>query len=146
MSVTNVASHSFGIIATDSKTTKEIIANMVIVNDPLPLSKTQTFYTLEVQQESVEFKVMENGVAAEKVSDISQGEEIGNAVLELPPRLPVNAPLEVTFELQRDGRLHITGREPTSNAAIEIDIQTAHGLSDEELQAAKRRSNKLAIS
>jgi molecular chaperone DnaK len=146
MSVTNVASHSFGIIAIDSKTNKDIIANMVLVNDPLPLSKTQTFLTIDDNQATVEVKVMENGVASARVEDISIGEEIGNASLTLPPRLPQHAPIEVTFELQRDGRLHITGREPTSNAAIEIDVQTTHTISDEELQDAKSRSSKVVIS
>jgi molecular chaperone DnaK len=146
MSVTNVASHSFGIIAISPETDREIIANMVLVNDALPLSKTQTFHTVEADQETVEFKVMENGIASPRVDDISVGEEIGNATLTLPVRLPQHAPIEVTFELQRDGRLHITGREPTSNASIEIDIQTTRSLSDEELQAAKRRSNKLVVS
>jgi molecular chaperone DnaK len=146
MSVTNVASHSFGIIAIDPTTNKDIIANMVLVNDPLPLAKTQTFHTEDANQEEVEFKVMENGIASFRVDDITIGEEIGNANMKLPPRLPQNAPIEVTFDLQRDGRLHITGRELTSNVLIEIDIQTTRSLSDEELQAAKQRSNKLVIS
>lgn len=146
MSVTNVASHSFGIIAIDDSTNQEVIANMVIVNDPLPLSKTQTFQTFEADQESVELKVMENGETAHRVDDVTVGQEIGNAVLHLPPRLPLHAPIEVTFELQKDGRLYITGREPQSNASIKIDIQTSRNLSEEELQKAKARSRNVVVS
>jgi len=146
ISVTNVASHSFGIIAVDDRSNKDIIANMVIVNDALPASIIKTFHTLEANQEVVELKVMENAVGAYRVEDISAGEEIGNAFLHLPPRLPLHAPIEVTFELDRQGRLHVVGREPTSNAVIEIDIQTSHGISEEELLQAKARSNRLVIS
>jgi molecular chaperone DnaK len=146
MSVTNVASHSFGIIAIDPKTKKEIIANMVLVNDALPLLKTQNFFTLEANQETVEFNVIENGIASLHVLDPSVGEVIGNANLSLPPGLPENAPIEVTFELQRDGRLHMTGREPTGNGVVKLEIQTTHSLSEEELKEAKSRSNKLVIS
>lgn len=147
ISVTNVASHSFGIIVVDDdKSNKEVIANMVIVNDALPAEIKKTFHTLEANQELVEIKVMENAVGAHRVDDISAGEEIGNALLNLPPRLPLHAPIEVTFELDRQGRLHVVGREPTSNALIEIDIQTSHGISEEELRQAKARSNRLVIS
>lgn len=146
MSVTNVASHSFGIIAIDSRTRKDIIANLVIVNDPLPVIQKQTFHTVEANQESVDLKVMENNIAQARVEDTTAGEEIGNAVLQLPSRLPVNAPIEVTFDLQRDGRLSISGREPVSNAVVNIEIHTSHGLSEEELQEAMSRSNKLVVS
>ncbi len=148
MSVTNVASHSFGIIAIDDSANQEqeIIANLVIVNDALPLSTTKTFHTIEANQDSVELKVMENGVATQRVDDITAGQEIGNATLHLPPHLPLHAPIEVTFELQKDGRLHITGREPKSNTSIDIDIQTSRNLSDEELQKAKARSRNVVIS
>jgi molecular chaperone DnaK len=43
--VTNVSSHSFGIIAVDEATGAEIIANLVLTNEPLPRTKTQTFKT-----------------------------------------------------------------------------------------------------
>ena len=85
-------------------------------------------------------------MAAQRVDDITAGQEIGNATLHLPLRLPLHAPIEVTFELQKDGRLHITGHEPRSNASIEIDIQTSRNLSEEELQQAKARSRNIVIS
>lgn len=146
MTVTNVASHSFGIIAIDDRTNQEVIANIVIANDPLPLAKTKIFQTIEADQETVEIKVIENSVVSHRVEDVSKGQEIGNATLHLPPRLALHAPIEVTFELQRDGRLHMTGREPTSNVLIEIDIQTTGSISEEELRKAKVRSNKVTVS
>jgi molecular chaperone DnaK (HSP70) len=74
------------------------------------------------------------------------GQEIGRALLHLPPRLPLHAAIEVRFELQKDGRLHITAREPRYNASIEIEIQTKHDFSQKDLQKAKERTRKLAIS
>ncbi|MEO6889179.1 MAG: Hsp70 family protein, partial [Ktedonobacteraceae bacterium] len=46
ISVTNVASHCFGIAALN-KEEREIIANMILVNDPLPFTKTSTFHTVQ---------------------------------------------------------------------------------------------------
>ncbi len=146
MSVRNVASHSFGIIAFDSRTDQEVIANLVLKQDVVPTTRTETFFTLEADQQTVELKVMENDMAEKTVRDLSMGQEIGNAILNLQPRLPANTPIEVTFELHRDGRLHMTGREPRSNASIDFDIQTVNGISAEELQEAKARAIRVAIS
>jgi molecular chaperone DnaK len=146
MKVTNVTSHSFGVIVRDDKNDRDFISNIIMLNDQLPAFETKTYHTLQANQEAIEIKVVENSQFAHRVEDVSQGQEIGNALLHLPPRLPLHAPIEVRFELQKDGRLHITAREPVYDVAIEIDIQTSHGLSDEELQKVKARSKKVSIS
>jgi molecular chaperone DnaK (HSP70) len=144
ISVINVSSHSFGIVALN-RAGKEVVSNMILVNDPLPFSKTDTFMTIEADQQLVDVRVMENSIIEYEV-DLSRTEEIGNATLNLPPRLPLHAPIEVTFELNQQGRLHVTAREPTSNRSIDVTIQIKQGISEEELSAAKARSNRLVIS
>src|SRR5439155_12110653 len=125
---------------------KEVIANMILVNDPLPFTKTDTFHTLQANQQIVDVQVMENGISEYEVEDITAGEEIGNATLHLPPRLPLHAPIEVTFELNQEGRLLVTAREPVSGRSIDVTIQIKQGISEEELSEAKARSNRLVIS
>ncbi|BCL77978.1 molecular chaperone DnaK [Ktedonobacteria bacterium brp13] len=146
MTVTNVASHSFGIIAVDSKSKQDIISNIVQANDPIPVRKMKNYWTLEQGQINVNIQIVENNVAASRVEDVNQGQIIGDAVLHLPAGLPEHTILEVTFDLQRDGRLHVHGTEPGSRAAIEADIETSSGITDEEYQAAKLRSSRIAVS
>jgi molecular chaperone DnaK len=142
--VTNVASHSFGIVVTteDFGRQKEVISNLVILNDPLPITQTKTYGTLEANQETVELRIMENSEKSHRVDDLTVAEEIGNAVLPLPPRLPVRSPIEVIISLNREGRLHITGREPTSSKTIEATIETNRGMSESEFQEAKARNRQ----
>jgi molecular chaperone DnaK (HSP70) len=144
--VTNVTSHSFGVIVKDQETDREFISNIIMRNDQLPMVETKTYHTLQANQEAIEIKVMENTMFAHRVDDPAQGQEIGRVLLHLPPRLPLHSPIEVRFELQKDGRLHITAREPKHDISIEIDIQTRHGLSDKEMQEVKERSRKVSIS
>ena len=150
MQITNVASHSFGIIALNrdasSGQDKQIIANLVLVNDPIPVTKQQTFFTYTANQSEVELQIMENLIQEQTVDDPSMGEEIGKAELPLPPKLSSGSPIEVTFELNRDGRLHVTGHEPSSKKTIEATILTSQGASEEELDEAKSRSVTLTIS
>ena len=149
--VTNVASHSFGIIViADSNTPMErdVISNLVVVNDPLPAVQTKQYGTREDGQELVELRIMETTevtslVEQDKYTDES---EVGNAVLTLPMHIPAGSPIEVSFELNRQGRLHIIGRDLRSGAVIEATIETKRGISEDELQEAKARASKLAIS
>jgi molecular chaperone DnaK (HSP70) len=149
--VTNVASHSFGIVViADSDTARErdVISNLVVVNEALPAIKTKQYGTREDGQEIVEMRIMETTevtpiVEQDKYTDEA---EVGNAVLTLPMHIPAGSPIEVTFELNQQGRLHVIGRELRSGAVIEATIETKRGISDEELQEAKARASKLAIS
>lgn len=149
MSITTVSSHSFGVVATVDYGTpreREVISNLVLANSALPASPVQRFGTLEQDQDTVELKIMENTVPSQRVEDLSMGQEIGNAVLKLPSHLPANTPIEVTFEMNCQGRLHVVGCEPVSGSVIEVTIETNRGISKEELQEAKIRATKLAIS
>jgi molecular chaperone DnaK len=150
-SVTNVASHSFGIIVikdTGTPRRREVISNLVMANDAVPAAQTRNFGTEEDDQESVILRIMETTEKTQIVEQdrYSQEAEIGNAVLPLPIRLPANSTIEVTFELNRQGRLHVVGREPISGSVIEATIETRGGISEEELQDAKARATNIAIS
>lgn len=145
--VINVSSHSFGIVAVDKITEAELIANLVVTNEPLPRINTQTFETLEPQQESVELRIMESSTTEKRVKDLNEGTQIGNAVLDIHElALPKGAPIEVTFELNQQGRLHVVGREPSSGRIVEATIETASGISQEEMEEAKVRSRQVVIS
>ena len=143
MSIVNVSSHSFGVIAwiKDSITGQEksVISNIIRVNDPVPASPTRSFGTYETDQESVELEVYENTQTDERVEDLSMGIKLGESLLPLPMKLPQGSPIEVTFELNQEGRLHITGREPRSGSIIEAQFQTKSVVSEEETHAAKTR-------
>ena len=143
MSTINVASHSFGVIAwiVDALTgqEKQVISNLILANDPVPASPSKTYGTYEANQEGVELEVMENTQSDENVEDLSMGTKLGETLLHLPIRLTKGSPIEVTFELNQEGRLHVSGREPRSGALIEADFKTRSVVSEEETRAAKTR-------
>jgi molecular chaperone DnaK (HSP70) len=143
--VINVASRSFGVIATDIRQNAKIISNIVLKNDPLPIAKSHKYRTAEENQENVEIQIVETDVAQARVDDLQQGEILGKAILRLPPGLPQYSIIEVTFALQQDGRLQMVGRELGSNTAITVEIQTLHGISENEFHQARRRNSSITI-
>jgi hypothetical protein len=79
-----------------------------------------------VSLENVSITVMENSGLEKIIDDLTICQEIGNVNLPLPLALPAGAPIEVTLALNSEGRLHIIGYEPSSNAVIEANIEIAH--------------------
>ncbi len=149
-SITNVASHSFGIIATvgyGTPNSRKVISNLVRVNDPLPIAQRKTYGTIEADQDVVELEIMENTEETWIVEPEKYTEEaaIGTVTLTLPPGLAEDAPIEVTIELNTQGRLHVTGKEPRSNTAIDATFETKGSITKEELQQARMRAQDITI-
>lgn len=145
MSITNVASRSFGVEVFNRSTEQMVVSNLIKINDTVPASTTQQFGTLEDNQQTADIKIMENSSSDLEV-DLSICEEIGNAQLPLPLGLPAESPIEITFQLDDQGRLHGIARELTHNTIIEVSIQTSRVLSNEQMSEAKKRSTQITIS
>lgn len=140
----NVTSRSFGVVAFD-KDDKERVTNLIRVNASLPASGTRQFGTREANQESADIRVTETLNSDENV-ELGDCEEIGKAFLELPGGLPAGAPIQVTFTLDEQGRLHGVAKDLSGNRVVEFDFQTARVISDDKLEEAKTRSTQLVVS
>lgn len=145
LAITNVTSHSFGVEAISRDTNQIIISNLIRVNDKVPVEVKQRFGTAEANQETAEIRIMENVVSEAKASP-EASQEIGMSVLPLPPGLPEGSPIEITFHLNEQGRLHATALELTTRKAIEAEVQTKRVISQDELVQAKARATKLVVS
>lgn len=136
MAVTNVASHSFGVLAFLQDDT-QVIANLVLSQQALPAETTMIFGTKESGAPLVELKIFENTSGEKIVRDLDLGEEVTCALLEMQKGLPANSPIEVTFEMNGQGRLHITGRDKAEGGkVVTATIKTNRVLSQEEVEQA----------
>ena len=71
--------------------------------------------------------------------------EIKTAVLNLPPNLPADLPIEITFTLNDEGRLHITAQETAESRQIDVSVDTASVIAGEDLERAMARSQNLIV-
>lgn len=141
---TNVTSRSFGVVSLD-RNRHEGVSNLIRVNTSLPATATQRFGTADNNQENAEIRIMETINPAERV-EVEDCEEIGNAMLDLPSGLPSNSPIEITFTLDEQGRLQAIARELSANRVVQVEIETARVISQEELEEAKNRSREIIVS
>jgi len=145
VSIKNVTSKSFGIIAHDSND-EEVVFNLILKNTDVPNVITKTFGTAIDDQEAVSIQIMENE-SSETIAPPDQAIVIGTAILNLPPGLEADTPIDITFKINEEGRLEITAIEPTeSRRTVRAVVKTRSVIQDEEFQEAKKRSKDIAIS
>jgi len=94
--------------------------------------------------ENAEIVILESDYLEKKVP-LSSCKEIKNAMLSLPPGLPARSPIEITFQMDTEGRLHVTAVECTQGRSVEVDVQTEGVITQEELAEAKERSSNMVV-
>jgi molecular chaperone DnaK (HSP70) len=143
--IKNVTSKSFGIIAHDSND-QEVVFNLILKNTDVPTNITKTFGTAIADQEAVSIQIMENE-SNDTIAPPEQALVIGTAVLELPPGLEADTPIDITFKLNEEGRLEITAVEPTaSRRTVRAIMKTRSVIQGEEFEKAKKRSRQITVS
>ena len=136
--IVNVLSKSLGVVAKDLQG-KDLVVYLLKRNGEVPMKSLQDFGTDQPNQLGVDIRVM----SGERDSpDPLDCQEVGVAVLTLPPGLPARSPVRVSFAISRDGRLTVEGKDLTGGGAIEVEFQTEAVLSDEEVE---KRSTALRL-
>jgi len=143
LKVKNVTSKSFGVVAHNPKN-EEIVFNLVLRNTAVPISRKKNFFTAVENQQTVLIRIMESETSSVEIP-LDHAVEIKTAVLNLPPELPADLPIEITFSLNDEGRLHITALETSDSRQVEVVLDTASVIQGEALEKAKARSQSLVV-
>jgi molecular chaperone DnaK len=102
-------------------------------NTTVPTSKSQVFSTAAQNQTQVEINVLQG--EREMAAD---NKTLGRFVLDGIPPAPRGVPqVEVTFDIDSNGILHVTAKEKNTGKEQKITIQNSTNLSDEEVEKMK---------
>ena len=145
MKISNVSSKSFGVIAHNEED-KEIVYNLIVKNTTVPITTTQDFRTAVVNQSAATIQIMENE-SSDVMTDTQTAVPIGTATLNLPSDLKKGTLVKITFKLNEEGRLEISAEETSeTRRSVNVTIETASVIHDDELEAAKARNEEVNIS
>jgi molecular chaperone DnaK (HSP70) len=140
----SAASKTFGIVARAADG-QEKVSNLILRNAPVPALAEKRYKTVEIDQETVEIRLMEN-LSDQPLSETRTATEIGRSVLALPRGLPAGSPIVVRFRLNEQGRLEVTATEPGSGKTCELTVATAGTLSEADAAEARRKSAALVMA
>jgi molecular chaperone DnaK len=109
-------------------------------NTTIPVSKSQVFSTAADNQPSVEIHVLQ-GEREMAVDNKSLGHFILN---DLPPA-PRGVPqVEVTFDIDVNGIIHVKAKDKATNKEQSIQIEASSGLTKEQAEKMKREAEEFS--
>ena len=123
-----------------------VMTKLIEANTTIPTKKAETFTTAADSQPSVEIHVLQGE------RPMAQGNKtIGRFHLDGLPPAPRGVPqIEVAFDIDANGILHVTAKDKATSKEQSIRIEATTGLTDEEIRrmkdeaAANAESDKLA--
>ncbi|SHF08916.1 molecular chaperone DnaK [Seinonella peptonophila] len=138
--VEDVNSHSLGVVALEDDGHE--VNSIVLKKDTVIPARVSGHYTTTVERQTqLHIQVTEG-----EDTDLDYVKIVGEGLIDLP-EYPKGAPLEVIFEYDSDGIIHVSVVDSSKDELIgELDIERTSNLTEAEVQEKQDRVGKLAIS
>jgi molecular chaperone DnaK len=110
-----------------------VMTRLIESNTTIPTKKSETFSTASDSQTSVEIHILQG-----ERPMANQNKSIGRFHLDGIPPAPRGIPqIEVIFDIDANGILHVTAKDKATGKSQNIRIEASSGLTDSEIQKMK---------
>lgn len=127
--VTNITSHTLGVVLWDEKRLEEYVFPMIPKMTSIPAEKQNSFGTAAANMKHVVVKVVEGESAVP-----NECTTLGKCIVELPPFLPKGAPVVLIYRYNENQVLEVSVEAAGNQKTVSIERNL--GLQEEELTAA----------
>lgn len=117
-----------------------VMTKLIEANTTIPSKKSEVFSTAADSQPSVEIHILQGERPMAK-----DNRPLGRFILDGIPPAPRGVPqIEVIFDIDANGILHVTAKDKATNKSQNIRIEAKSGLSDAEIKRMKDEAEKNA--
>ncbi|MEI6900795.1 MAG: molecular chaperone DnaK [Bacteroidota bacterium] len=119
-----------------------VTTRLIESNTTIPTKKSEVFSTAADSQTTVEIHVLQG-----ERPMANQNKSIGRFHLDGIPPAPRGVPqVEVIFDIDANGILHVTAKDKATNKSQQIRIEASSGLSDADIKRMKEEAQAFADS
>ena len=118
------------------ETMGSVFTKLIDANTTIPTKKSEVFSTAAENQPLVEIHVLQGERPMAK-----DNRSLGRFHLDGIPPAPRGVPqIEVTFDIDANGMMHVTSKDKGTNKEQSIRIEASSGLTDEEIEKMKQEA------
>lgn len=123
-------------LLTSAENDQHGVYNIIFANSTLPVQAECTFFTIKDNQREVQLFIYESDARARTIMAQEAVVLDNEHHLQLPQNLPQNTPIEVRFEIDRQGILHVQAN--ADSASVDFDLKVKGVMTKDEVQNAQK--------
>ncbi|HEV3410098.1 MAG TPA: Hsp70 family protein, partial [Chthoniobacterales bacterium] len=139
MQVTNITSHTLGVVLWDDNQHQEYVFPMIGKMSPIPATARNFFGTADANMPRAIVRIVEG-----ESSLPAECTALGVCDVELPPFLPKGSPVELVYEYNANQVLEVAVQAAGNQTKISIERNT--GLAPHEIEQAKASLARVSVS